>query len=65
MTLATMITAVQSRLGQVDRQDRGATATEYGLLVAFIALAIVVGITLFGSALNSFFTDLATSVGLF
>lgn len=44
------------------RDERGATATEYGLLVGFIALAIVVGVTAFGTALNDFFNALANTV---
>lgn len=44
------------------KDERGATATEYGLLVAFIALAIIVGVTAFGTALNDFFKALATKV---
>lgn len=43
--------------------EEGATATEYGLLVGLIALIIVVGVGLFGTALNTFFSDLATTVG--
>ncbi len=42
------------------RDDRGATATEYGLLVGFIAIAIVAGVGLFGGALNTYFTGLGT-----
>jgi pilus assembly protein Flp/PilA len=42
--------------------ERGATATEYGLLVAFIALAIIVGVTAFGTALNDFFNAIANTV---
>ena len=30
--------------------EKGATATEYGLLVGLIALAIVIGVTAFGGA---------------
>lgn len=45
------------------RSEKGATATEYGLLVGLIALAIVVAVTAFGSALSGFFTDLGTTVG--
>lgn len=45
------------------RSDSGATAVEYALLVALIALVIVVGVGLFGTAVNDFFTDLATEVG--
>jgi pilus assembly protein Flp/PilA len=44
-------------------EDKGATATEYGLLVGLIALIIVVGVGLFGSNLNTFFSGLATTVG--
>ena len=45
------------------RDERGATATEYGLLVGFIAIALVVGVGLFGSALGNYFTTLATWIG--
>ena len=45
------------------KDDKGATATEYGLLVGLIALLIVIGVGLFGTALNSFFASLATTVG--
>lgn len=42
------------------RDERGATATEYGLLVGFIAIIIVVGVGFFGSTLNSYFSGLGT-----
>lgn len=45
------------------RSEKGATATEYGLLVAFIAVAIIAMVTAFGTALGSFFTALAAEVG--
>ncbi|KQY64913.1 pilus assembly protein [Nocardioides sp. Root140] len=45
------------------RGEKGATATEYGLLVTFIALLIIAGVTLFGNGLNDFFTRLSTKVG--
>ncbi len=44
------------------RNERGATAAEYGLLVAFIALVVIVGITAFGNNLNAFFQRIATRV---
>ena len=46
-----------------ERRDAGATATEYGILVAFIAFLIVAGVTLFGNALSAYFGRLATTVG--
>ena len=40
------------------RDDCGATATEYGLLVGFIALIIVAGVTILGGSLDSYFSNL-------
>jgi len=45
------------------KDDKGATATEYGLLVGLIALIIVVGVAVFGDALNTFFDGLGGTVG--
>lgn len=42
--------------------DTGATATEYALLVAFIALIIVAGVGFFGAQLNVVYTALADGV---
>lgn len=42
--------------------EKGATATEYGLLVGLIALIIVGGVGFFGGALNTFFSGLGTTV---
>ena len=38
--------------------EKGATATEYGLLVGLIAIILVGGVGLFGGALNAFFLRL-------
>lgn len=44
-------------------EDRGATVAEYALLVALIAVVVVGSITLFGSALSTFFGSLPTKLG--
>ena len=44
------------------RNDRGATAVEYGLMVALIAIVIIVAVALLGSNLNLLFQKVATSV---
>lgn len=41
------------------RDDAGATAVEYGLIVALIALAIIVAVTLVGTNLTNLFNDVA------
>jgi pilus assembly protein Flp/PilA len=60
--LLKLIVAVQLRATDLRDSDRGATATEYALLVAFIAIAIIGGVTFFGGQLNSFFNGLAGQV---
>ena len=44
------------------RGDRGATAVEYGLMVALIAIVIIVAVTTLGGNLKNLFTTVATSV---
>jgi len=44
------------------RNDRGATAVEYGLMVALIAIVIIVAVSLLGSNLKALFNNVATSV---
>ena len=44
------------------RDDRGATAVEYGLMVALIAIVIIVAVALLGTNLNELFGKVATSV---
>lgn len=46
------------------RVDRGATAVEYGLMVGFIAVVIIVGVTAFGRSVRQLF-ELITSTAPF
>ena len=42
------------------RDERGATATEYALLIVFVALAIAVGAPTLGQGLNDLFSKIGT-----
>ena len=44
------------------RDERGATATEYAMLIIFIALAIAGGATLLGGNINNLFSSLGASI---
>lgn len=44
------------------KNDRGATAVEYGLIVALIAVVIIAAVVILGQNLNKTFTSVATSV---
>jgi pilus assembly protein Flp/PilA len=44
------------------RTERGASAVEYGLLVALIAIVIIVAVILLGKNLSSIFGETASSI---
>lgn len=46
------------------KSERGATATEYSLLIAFLVVVIVAGVTAFGIGLGALFTDMGGVVDL-
>lgn len=47
---------------QARLNERGATAVEYGLMVALIAIVIIAAVVLLGSNLSNLFHSVATSV---
>ena len=59
--LHTLGFTLQSRLRN---DEKGATAVEYGLLVALIAVVLIAGVTVFGKDLSNFFNGLSTKTTL-
>lgn len=56
-------TLVKLQLRAVQKRDeQGATAVEYGLMVALIAVAIIVAVTALGTKLTGLFTDIAAAI---
>ncbi len=45
------------------RREEGATAVEYGIMVALIAAAVVVSVSLIGIQLNTVFTGVVNTLG--
>lgn len=61
VTLQTLVTERKDAL--VDRaNDRGATAVEYGLLVALIAAVIVAVVATLGGQINAAFTTISNAL---
>ncbi len=56
---ATLHTFMNTRL---TRDEKGATAVEYGIMVALIAVAIIAAVTMFGDNLALMFEDVAAEV---
>jgi pilus assembly protein Flp/PilA len=57
-----LITTLQSWIATRSSDERGATAVEYGLMVALIAVAIIVAVTLLGDNLSDLFNSTAGEV---
>ncbi|SEL46086.1 pilus assembly protein Flp/PilA [Blastococcus sp. DSM 46786] len=53
-TIASFVAVAQERLR---RDEKGATAVEYGLMVGLIAVAIIVAVTALGGGLSDLFSD--------
>jgi pilus assembly protein Flp/PilA len=59
--LLSLMTQLQTRL-HVLRNERGATAAEYGLLVALIAAVIIVAVTTLGDHISQVFEEVADAI---
>ncbi|MBG6179734.1 Flp family type IVb pilin [Arthrobacter sp. CAN_A1] len=46
------------------REQTGATAVEYALMVGLIAVILIGGLTIFGPRLSTFFTNLGPRIGI-
>jgi pilus assembly protein Flp/PilA len=53
---------MQKKAELKEKSDRGATAVEYGLIVALIAVIIIVAVTLLGGNLSKIFNKAATKI---
>jgi pilus assembly protein Flp/PilA len=57
-----VVNYVRIRLTAMARTERGASAVEYGLLVALIAIAIIAGVGLLGTSISGLFRRTASSI---
>lgn len=58
VSVLAFVSGIKDRLAS----EKGATATEYSLLIAFIAFAVIGGVTIFGSNLSTWFENLGGTV---
>ncbi|SDY67768.1 pilus assembly protein Flp/PilA [Modestobacter sp. DSM 44400] len=59
-TLYTLVSFAGDRL---KKEEKGATAVEYGLMVGLIAVVIIAAVTLLGTQLNELFTTVTDKLG--
>jgi pilus assembly protein Flp/PilA len=53
---------MRTRITKFTRSDKGATAVEYGLMVALIAIVIIGSVTLLGTNPNALFAAVAAAI---
>jgi pilus assembly protein Flp/PilA len=49
---------------RLTREETGATAVEYALMVGLIAVVLIAGLTVFGPQLSGFFENLGGDIGI-
>lgn len=54
-----------SKFAQFMKEESGASAAEYVLILAIIGTAIAAGVTTFGAAVGKALTDAATAIGTY
>ena len=59
-SLYTLVAFTGDRL---KKEQKGATAVEYGLMVGLIAVVIIAAVIALGGRLNTLFTTIVTSLG--
>jgi pilus assembly protein Flp/PilA len=59
MTLETLALVTRDRM----REEKGATAVEYGLMVGLIAVVIIATVTLLGNQLDALFQRVVAALG--
>jgi len=53
---------MQNLMSRFIKDESGATAIEYGLIAALIAVALIVGATAIGNSVNAKFTNVAERI---
>ncbi|WP_461172048.1 Flp family type IVb pilin [Arthrobacter sp. Z1-9] len=57
-----MLTFFSNTAARLRREEKGATAVEYGIMVALIAVIIIAAVTFLGNGMKDVFTQVQCSV---
>jgi pilus assembly protein Flp/PilA len=61
--LATIVTLYSFAEERLQREEKGATAVEYGLMVGLIAVVIIAAVALLGTKLDGLFDTIGAKLG--
>ena len=62
-TYATLVSLVAFAQDRLKKDEKGATAVEYGLMVGLIAVVIIAAVVLLGEQLRDLFTSITDELG--
>jgi pilus assembly protein Flp/PilA len=62
LQLMTLMLVADARTIKARRDETGATAVEYGLMVALIAIVIIAAVTFLGTKISTLFSSAGNSV---
>jgi pilus assembly protein Flp/PilA len=57
-----MLSLYTNLMARLRTEEKGATAVEYGIMVALIAVVIIVAVSTLGGTLNDMFTNVETKI---
>ncbi|MCQ6271390.1 Flp family type IVb pilin [Pseudarthrobacter sp. R1] len=57
-----MLSLYTNLMIRLRNEEKGATAVEYGIMVALIAVVIIIAVTTLGDSLFNLFTDVNTDI---
>ena len=57
-----MLNLLYTLLARLPKNEKGQDLTEYGLLVALIAIVVILAVVFFGEAVSTFFQSLGDTV---
>ena len=60
--IATLVSLVALAQDRIEREEKGATAVEYGLMVGLIAVVIIAAVTLLGTELRTLFENITAAL---
>ena len=63
LQLTSMVSRKRGWLRRAIKNEKGARSFEYALIVTFVALVIIVGVTALGTNLNTWFSTMGSKVG--
>ena len=64
LRMISTMSIIRGLLPRMIKNEKGAMAIEYALIVSFVALVIIAGVTLLGTNLNTWFSNMGRTVGV-